>query len=136
MRWLNKNNKLVSHNDTKYRINWDRKAPSKGAQEVKDFLCQFCRNYIWFEEYRLPGCLLKVDFLSPTKKIAIEFQGAQHDKFVRLFHKNRTGYRKSFIRDLDKAEYLERNKYTLIEIFEKDLPLSRKFFMDYYNILI
>lgn len=136
MRWLKHSDKYVWHSDNKYRIKWDKKAPSKGAQAVKDFLYKYCRNQIWYEEYRLPGCLLKVDFLSPNKKIAIEFQGVQHSKFNPHFHGNRLGFLKSIRRDIQKEEILTLNGYTLVEIFDEDLPVSRKFFLENYNIMI
>jgi hypothetical protein len=136
MKWLTKNNKLAWHPDNKYRINWVKKAPSKGAQAVKDFLKEYCSGSIWYEEYRLPGMLLRVDFLSPNKKVAIEFNGIQHEKFVKFFYTHRVNYQMSFKRDLKKEEFLTKNGYTFIEIYERDLPLTREFFKEKYNIII
>lgn len=137
MRWLNKYNKLVWHKDDRYRIKWDKKAPSKGAQTVKDFLKEHCSGSIWYEEYRLPGTLLKVDFLSPTKKIAIEFHGQQHETFNPFFHKTRSNFLASFKRDVKKEEILIKNSYTFVEIYNKDLKdLSKKWFLEKYNVLI
>ncbi len=136
MRWINKREKLVWHPDNKYRIKWGKKAPSKGAQEVKDFLHRYCSDYIWYEEYRLPGCLLRVDFLSPNKKLAIEFNGPQHEGFNKFFHGTRTGYKNMFKRDMDKEKFLVKNGYTFIEIYKEDLPLTHSFFSSNYNIII
>lgn len=135
MRWL-VNNREVWHSDNKYRIKWDKKAPSKGAQAVKDFIYQNCRSLIWYEEYRLPSCLLRVDFLCSSKSFALEFQGPQHETFNKHFHENRNGFLQSIKRDIKKEKILNANGYTLIEIFEKDLPLTRKFFLDKYQIII
>lgn len=136
MRWLTENGRQVWQADQKYRIKWSKKAPSKGAQAVKDFIFKHCSSYIWFEEYRLPGTRLKVDFLSPTKKIAIEFHGKQHVEFNKFFHKTRAAYYRSFKRDVLKERILVANDYTLVEIFDDDLPLTRKFFEENYNILL
>ena len=133
MRW-NVNGRDVWHPDNKYRIKWDRKAPSKGAQTVKDFLKKHCSAYVWYEEFRLPSCLLRVDFLSPTKKIAIEFQGKQHDNFSKHFHKDRSGYLAHIKRDMKKLDFLSKNGYTVIEITDNDFPLTRQFFIDTYQI--
>lgn len=135
MRWL-VNNREVWHSDNKYRIKWDKKAPSKGAQAVKDFIYQNCRNLIWYEEYRLPNCLLRVDFLCSSKNFGVEYQGSQHETFNKHFHENRNGFLQSIKRDIKKEKILNANGYTLIEIFEKDLPLTRKFFLDKYQIII
>ena len=129
MRWKLRGGKLVWHSDAKYRIDWNRGAPSKGAQAVKDFIRRHFSNDLWMEEYRLPRCLLRVDFLNATRKFAIEFNGPQHEGFVKHFHRDRVGYAASFGRDLAKAEFLEGNGYKLVEIREDDLPLSVDFFV-------
>lgn len=127
MRWL-VNNKERWHSDKKYRIKWEKKAPSKGAQEVKTFIKDNFPNDIWYEEYRVPGTLLKIDFLNATRRFAIEFHGEQHDNYSSFFHGSRAGYRNSIKRDIKKAQFLQNNNYKLIEIYEEDLPLSKEFF--------
>ena len=123
-------------NVTPYLINWDGKAPSKGAQAVKDFLKRNVRTHVWLEEFRIPRTLLRVDFLSVTGKFAIEFNGRQHEEYVEHFHRNRIGYHGSIKRDVKKMDALEENGYTLVIVEENDLPLTKKWFQDNYQIQI
>lgn len=130
MIWIVKNKpRNVSAN--KYFIDWRKDAPSKLSQEIKDFLFIHCRNYVWYEEFRLPGTLLRVDFLCPTKKIGIECDGSQHNNFNKFFHGNRMGYLASLRRDMTKDKILEDNGYLLIRILDKDLPLTKEFFENF-----
>ena len=75
MRWLNKNGKLVWKNDSKYRIKWNQPSKSKEQTKLKQFLYQYWKNDIVFEEYLLPFCLLRADFFKCRQKIAIEHMG-------------------------------------------------------------
>lgn len=131
------NGKLVKHRDSQYRINWDRKAPSKGSQALKDFLLVNCKNHILYEEYRLPRCRLRVDFLDATKKIGYEFNGQQHITFSSFFHNDRNGFGASIRRDMSKIDFLEKNGYSVVELYDEDLDfLSYKFFKEKFNIEI
>lgn len=133
MRWKLKNGREVLHRDTAYRIKWDKKAPSKFAQEVKDFLKKHSSHAIWFEEYRLPCSLLRVDFLSPTYKAAIEVHGRQHFEYVQHFFKNRAAFGAQIKRDINKLEFLQRNGYKVIELSEDD-EISVEFFEKNFDI--
>ena len=82
------------------------------------------------EEFRIPGSLLRCDFLNYTKKIAVEANGSQHEKFNKFFHHDsRAKYFQSIKRDFEKIEWLEREGFTVIEIVESDIKdLSKDFF--------
>jgi hypothetical protein len=134
MKWTLLNGKEVSHSDSKYRIDFTQQAPSKGAQAVKDFIKESASLYVWFEEYRLPAMLLRVDFLCPSKKIAIEFNGSQHTKFNKHFFKYRSAFGKQIKNDMKKIEFLQHNGYTVIELEDSDLPLTKEFFKENYKI--
>ncbi len=139
MRWKLSNNKLVWRNDKKYLINWDKPSRSKEQTKVKDFLKQYCKNDILFEEYVLPSTRLKVDFLNATKKWAIEHQGkGAHNEFNPFFHKNsRANYLASLKRDVKKRKLLEDNGYVFIETFTNELnSLTKEFFLKTYNITL
>ena len=139
MRWKLSNNKLVWRNDKKYLINWDKPSRSKEQTKVKDFLKQYCKNDILFEEYVLPSTRLKVDFLNATKKWAIEHQGkGAHNEFNPFFHKNsRANYLASLKRDVKKRKLLEDNGYVFIETFTNELDsLTKEFFLKTYNITL
>ena len=132
MRWL-VNNKLRWHFDRKYKINWFKKSPSEISQQFKNFLFKHCKNNCLYEEYRIPGCLLRIDFLDATKKIAYEINGSQHESFNKFFFKNKLGYLNSIKRDIKKQSYLEKNGYKFVEIFETDFPLTKVFLKTEFN---
>jgi len=139
MRWKRLNShREVWISDKKYLIDWDKSAPSKGAQAVKDFLRDHLSNHLVFEEYCLP-CTgrLRVDFLIPGKKIAIEYDGEQHEKYNSHFHKTRGGFINSLRRDELKDQFLEWNGYKVIRIVEKDLSkLSKEWLAKEHEVYI
>lgn len=137
MRWrLPKSNKEIWCSDSKYLIDWTKAAPSKGAQVVKVFLQANYSKHIIYEEYFLPKTKLRVDFLVPGKKMAIEFDGIQHSNFNKHFHRNRIGYLNSIGRDTKKEEYLEWNGYRVVRITEDDLDkLSVEWLRDNWGII-
>ncbi len=136
MKWLDNKGIPRIFLDSKYRINWGRSAPSKGSQEVKDFLKKYLSHHAWYEEYRIPRTRLKVDFLSSSLMIAIEFHGKQHDEFVPFMHGSKLGYFNHMKRDFKKMELLEKNGIKLIEIRDEDLPLTKSWFKTNYNLVV
>ena len=139
MRWLNKNGKLVWKNDSKYRIKWDQSSRSKEQTKLKQFLYQYWKNDIVFEEYLLPFCLLRADFLNASKKIAIEHMGTGcHNEYNPFFHnQNRMNYLSSIKRDIKKVEILQKNGFTVLETFTSDLnKLSYQFFIETYGVYL
>ena len=69
------------------------------------------------EEITLPGTGgLKFDFFLPSRRLAVEVQGVQHDRFVAHFHKHRVGFLQSRGRDGRKAEFCELNEIDLVEL--------------------
>ncbi len=139
MRWKLPNGALKWRNDKQYLIDWDKPSRSKEQTKVKEFLKQYWKNDIVYEEYTLPSTKLFVDFVNATKKIALEHQGdGAHNEFNPFFHKNnRANYLASIKRDVKKRKLLEDNGYLFVETFTKDLGnLSREFFLKTYNINI
>ena len=138
MRLYNIHGKLASKRVTKFLIDWDKKSRSKVQFQVKQFLKPFWENQIVYEEFPVYGSRMKVDILNATKKIAIEVQGGQHNSFNKFFHNNsRAKYLESIKRDVQKAEWLEKNNFILIEIDEKEVKnLSKTYFIDNFNIAI
>ena len=119
-------------------IDWSAPSKSKRQREVKKFLKKYWENQVVYEEFPVYGTRMKVDILNATKKIAIEVQGSQHSQFNKFFHNNsRSKYLQSIKRDYQKAQWLEKNGYTLIEIEEKDInKLSYSYFSEQFNINI
>ena len=81
---------------------------------------------------------MKVDLINMTKRIAVEVQGDQHEKFNKFFHNNsRANYLRSITRDHDKMIWLENNNFKILEIFKEDLPpLSKKYILDKFGVSI
>ena len=84
---------------------------------------------IVFEEFRIVGSRLSLDFYNANKRIAIEVQGAQHTKYVKHFHKNRLKYLDQLKRDQKKLDFCERNDINLVEIYPND-DVTTSFFED------
>jgi hypothetical protein len=108
-------------------INWDGKSRSKFQQEVKFFLKKYWQGDVVFEELKVVGTRLTLDFFNANKKIAIEVQGQQHFKYVKFFHGNRANYLGQIKRDVKKIEFCELNNIHLVEIYPKD-KLSKELF--------
>ena len=68
------------------------------------------------EEFPLPGERLWLDFFMPHHRLAFEYQGKQHDEFVKIFHVDKKGFEKSKIRDERKRQWCEMNDLTLVEV--------------------
>jgi hypothetical protein len=121
---------------SKYLIDWEKKSKSKLQFNVKQFFKSYWQNHIVYEEFPVYGTRLKVDFINMTKKMAVEVHGPQHESFNKFFHGNsRAKYLASIKRDAQKAEWLEKNNFIFIEIYDKDIDnLSRQFIEKTYNI--
>jgi len=138
MRLYDINGKLKFLNVSKYRIQWEKSSRSNVQFLVKQFLKQYWTNNIVYEEFPVYGSRMKVDILNATKKIAIEVNGKQHDKFNSFFHNgSRLKYLNSIKRDSQKAKWLEDNQFLLVEINEEEAPnISKDFFLNKYNITL
>ena len=136
MRLYDIKGRLRSKNVMKYLIDWDKQSRSKIQFKTKKFLEPFWKGHIVFEEFPVFGTRQKVDILNATIKIAIEVQGKQHSAFNKFFHSNsRSKYLESIKRDVLKREWLETNKYKLIEVEEDEIKLlSKKFFQNKFNL--
>ena len=135
MRMYNANGKLVHKNVSSKLIDWDGKSRSKLQFKTKQFLKSFWSRHICYEEFPVYGTKMSVDILNATKKIAVEVQGQQHEKYNRFFHKNRLNYLYSIQRDYNKRKWLEKNDYCLVEInYDEIDKLSEDFFYDKFGI--
>jgi hypothetical protein len=104
----------------KYLIDWEAKSRSKFQNRVKDFLKDYWCNDIVFEEFRIVGTRLSLDFYNANKKVAVEVQGDQHVRFVKHFHKNRLKYLDQLKRDQKKLDFCEINDIKLVEVYTTD----------------
>ena len=101
-------------------IKWDGKSRSKFQRGVKAFLEPFWRGDVVFEEMKIAGTRLSLDFYNANTRVAIEVQGQQHLSYVPFFHGRRLGYLDQIKRDMKKIEFCELNRITLVEIYPKD----------------
>mgnify|MGYP003122848643 FL=1 len=116
-------------NAKKYLINWDKPSRSKFQTRVKQFLQPFWIHDIVFEEFRVDGTSLTLDFYNANKKVAVEVQGEQHTKYVKFFHKNRFKYCDQLKRDEDKLLFCKSNNIKLAEIYPQD-EITASLFVD------
>ena len=117
---LNGKEKLIK-NSKKFLINWDAKSRSKVQWRVKQFLFSYWKHDIVFEELRVAGTRLSLDFYNANKKIAVEVQGKQHQQFNKFFHnKNRLNWLAQLKRDDLKMKFCLTNGIVLVEIYEDE----------------
>ena len=114
-------------NPHKYKIKWNGKSRSKFQRTVKTFLYPYWRYDAVFEEIRVLGTQLTLDFYNHTRKIAIEVQGAQHLEFVKHFHKTRANFLRQIRRDDKKMDFCNINDIELLQIYPDD-KLSQEYF--------
>lgn len=135
---FNSPSKLVTLNVFKYKIDWEHDGASKIERQFRDLIYPFWKHKIVLYQPRIPGCLLRLDFLNATNKLAVEIDGAQHNEFNKHFHANsRANYLSSIKRDLNKEKWLENNKIQLIRLNGEDLnEFSPKYIQDKFNISI
>ena len=117
---LNGKERLIK-NARKYAINWDKKSKSDIQFRVKQFIRPYWGRDIVFEELRVVGTRLSLDFYNANKKIAIEVQGKQHQQFNKFFHNNnRANWLDQLKRDDLKLKFCLTNGIKLVEIYEDD----------------
>ncbi len=108
-------------NPRRFAIKWGEKSRSKFQFSVKEFLQPYWRTDMVFEELKIVGTLLSLDFYNASKKIAVEVQGRQHTEYVKFFHGNRLSYLDQLKRDDKKLRFCEANGITLVEIYPSDV---------------
>jgi hypothetical protein len=106
-------------------MNFDKKQPkeSKGEKE-----CRYVLESVFnrtFNKYR-PNFLnnpvtggehnLELDCYNPELKLAVEYNGIQHEKFIPYFHKNKEAFLNQKYRDLLKKKLCEENGIVLITV--------------------
>ena len=107
-------------NAKKYLIDWEKPSRSKFQTTVKKFLYDYWKNDIVFEEFRVVGSRLSLDFYNANKKVAVEVQGDQHIRYVKHFHKNRLKYLEQLKRDQKKLDFCQINDIKLVEVYSTD----------------
>jgi hypothetical protein len=125
---------LVGKNVSRYRIKWDERSRSNLQFRVKQLLKPIWQGDIVFEEFPVFGTKLRVDIFNATKKIAVEANGPQHDKYNKFFHDGSSfNFLAGVMRDTKKQDWLERNGIRLVEYVEADLKDVAAFYKRLYG---
>lgn len=136
MKWITAKGNIRPLSEKKYLIDWTGKSISLFQYRVKEFFSYYWYDDIVGEEVTLPYTGLRVDILNFTKKIAVECNGQFHSRHVDYFHKTSEDFQKQVSRDVEKERLLELNGFKVIEIYEKNMPLSEKWILKTFgNIL-
>lgn len=127
------NGRLKDFDVNSTRIDWDADSLSDFQFEVKCFFYPFWKHNIVCEEFRLFN-RMSLDLFNVDKRIAVEVQGRQHSEYVPFLSGSRSGYLGQIKRDLKKVEWCRINEITLIEVFPENLPLTKKWVEETFNI--
>jgi len=122
----------------KYGIDWENSGASGLEIRFRDLIKTYWRNSIVLYQVRIPGSLLRLDFLNCNKRLCVEINGEQHDKFNKHFHHNsRMNYLASIKRDIIKTQWLEKNNIALLELYDEDLKVfSPEYIKEKFGISI
>jgi hypothetical protein len=136
MRFKTLSGKLVYKNISKYRTVWDSDEKSKFQTEVKQFLYPFWKSHLVYSELPLVGTRMTFDLYNSSSQIIIEVQGEQHRSYIQHFAGNRIGYLNQIKRDMQKVKFCEINDIKFVEVFPDDLPLTKEWFLEKYDIYL
>lgn len=97
---------------------WSRKEEGRGKfqTEVGNLLAELYPLHHIFEEFPCPGERLFLDFFIPTKRLAIEVQGSQHNNFNPFFHEDKSAFARQQANDKRKEDWCKLNNIVLLKI--------------------
>lgn len=138
MKWKTATGRLKDVNMTQYLIDWDGDQDSEQSSELADFLYPYWKHDIVCVQVPCVGTRMSYDYVNATKRIIIEYDGAQHDKLVLgHFHRTRSDYVAQIKRDLLKNQLAEKNGFKMVRIKPDDLSkLSREWFKETWEITL
>lgn len=93
--------------------------------ELLDYVDKNNKNY-FIPQKKFNGLLgtgyglLSYDHYIPKLNLLIEFQGLQHEKFIKWFHESEINFKKQQEHDKRKREYALTNQYNFLEIWYYD----------------
>ena len=97
---------------------------SKGEKEISKWLRLNNINFISQKEFDgllgVRGGNLSYDFYLPDCNLLIEYQGKQHERYIRGFHENKNDFKRQQEHDKRKREYAKGNNIELLEIWYWD----------------
>jgi hypothetical protein len=131
-----KSDRQSNVNLSRYLIDWND-SPSKEQRILQDFLYPYWKSKVILAEFRIPGSKFRVDILNITDRIGMEYSPESTHDFNPFFHKDRNAFLRRVVSDIEKLDWLKENNFKDIEINKEDLSyLSKKFFLDKFNILL
>jgi len=93
---------------------------SERQYKLKILLKKVFPNFYFEEEYQATD-RLRLDFFCKKLRLALEYDGPQHEEFIPFFHENEEGFREQLERDSRKERWCKLNDITLVRIKEEDL---------------
>jgi hypothetical protein len=129
MIWTTTNGYRRALSEKKYQIKWDQPSLSKFQFSVKQFFKKYWIDDIVGEEVLLPATQLRVDIINFSKMVAVEANGLFHIQHMPYFQSTEKDFHSQVFRDVYKEHLLEKNGFHVIEIYEKNLPLTEKWFI-------
>lgn len=134
MRFKTITGRLKDVNINKLLIDWEGDFGSLFEAEVADWIYPYWRHDVVVAQLPVAGSKRSIDFFNVSRRIAIEVQGRQHNKYVPFLSGSRNGYLAQIKRDLMKQDWCDINDIKLVEILPEDMPLTKSFFKDRYDI--
>jgi hypothetical protein len=109
---------------------------SKGEERISNY---FYSKKISFESQQafdglvgLKGGALTYDFYLPNHNLLIEYQGEQHERYIKVFYKSKQDFKKQLEHDRRKREYALTNNINLKEIWYYDFDNIEKILDTYF----
>lgn len=113
---------------------------SKGEQKIRTYLVQNNINFISQKTFEdligINNGLLSYDFYLPQYNLLIEYQGEQHENFIKGFHQSKKDFLKQLEHDRRKKKYAKDNNIELLEIWYYDYENIEKSLNKYLTTLL
>ena len=113
---------------------------SKGEKECKRIFDLWNLHYTpqkTFDGLIGLGCgLLSYDFYLPEYNLLIEYQGKQHERYIKGFHKSKKDFERQKEHDRRKKEYALKNRYNFLEIWYWDFDNIEEILDNYFKKVI
>lgn len=124
MKWITHKGNIRHLNEKRYLIDWEGPSLSNFQKSVKEFFSFYWEGERVGEEVTLPYTRLRVDIVNFTRKIAVECNGKFHAEHTSYFQKTKEDFHWQVTKDVQKEMLLELNGFRVIEIYEKNMPLT------------
>jgi hypothetical protein len=136
MKWTTLRGRTLNLNEKKFDILWFGKSASMFQRNIKMFFFPYWEKDLVGEEVTLPNTKLRVDIINFTRKIAIECNGKFHKEYTSYLHKNLSDFKRQVSRDVLKEHLLEINGFRVIEIYEKNMPLTEEWILETFGDIL